>query len=155
MACAMAAAVCLMACRSKPVATSTEVHAHTFTGSAGQLDDGEAFTRFIDAHDLGAVTLDVSLPAGAFDGGEESQFSFFVIYDSCEDLPAGRKPNQSFCTGTEYNIPKAPGAARALARDGEAWRLRGQFRVRHASGQHQGLLSVELTPVTGTSGVVR
>ena len=152
---ALAAALvaCLAGCHTKPAqrATAIEPKLPRFAASVGQLDQADAFLKFIDSHDRQTVALDLAIPSDEFEGGEESQFSFFVVYDDCDNLPEGQKPNQSFCTGVEYNIPHTAGAPHALVEDAGVWRLRGRFRIEHAPGQQQGLMSVNLVPVPAGS----
>jgi hypothetical protein len=107
-----------------------------------ELDD------FLEAHGEEEVRLDLSWREGAFDGGEESGFQFFVLYEDCsEKLEAGEKPNVGSCAGTEYNIPKRGGKS-YLVREGGGWRLRGVFTAGEKTGPKQGLFAVVLEPAS-------
>ncbi|HLJ48790.1 MAG TPA: hypothetical protein VKU01_22390 [Bryobacteraceae bacterium] len=136
---------CLAACTSKPSAPVARARNH-FAGTVGQLDDGSEFVQFIDNHENQAVTLDIRLPSVSFDGGQEKELDFFVVWDSCDNLPEGQKPNYIHCTGFEYNIPKAAGGASPLIKRGNDWSLRGRFKVVNAGGPLQGLMAVRLEP---------
>ena len=153
----LAVAACLAACRPKPVQplAHQELKLPAFTGTVGHLDRGDPFLKFIDAHNRETVSLDLAIPRDEFQGGDETEFSFFVVFDDCDNLPKRKKPSQSYCTGVEYNIPHAAGAAPALVEDGAVRRLRGKFRVEHAPGQHQGLMSVNLFPAIPESEAAR
>ena len=74
----------------------------------GQLDD--EFSEFVDKHEGQTVKLDLQWAPGAFQGGAESDFAFFVLFESCaEPLEKGELPNVGNCNGTEYNVPKVEG----------------------------------------------
>jgi hypothetical protein len=143
---ALSLAAYLAGCGTKPAPVDPDANTPRFAGAVGQLERGADFVRFIETRNHQTVALDLSIPQDDFVGGMESGFSFFVIFDDCGNLPVGQKPDQAFCTGIEYNIANAAGAGGALAQQGGAWRLRGRFRVEHAPGQHQGLMSVRLDP---------
>ena len=150
----VALAVCLAGCRTKPASSPADPGLPGYSGTVGQLEEADAFMKFVDTHDRQTVDLNLTLANDVFEGGEEPAFSFFVVYDDCDTLPAGQKPGQPFCTGVEYNIPHSAIVPSAFTKDGTAWHLRGRFRVEHAAGQHQGLMSVTLTPATpGSAGV--
>lgn len=104
------------------------------------------FADFIDAHAGEDVRLDLQWERGAFNGGTESEFQFFVLFDGCaEQLEKGEKPDVGNCHGTEYNVPKVDGKPLLAEVDG-VWRLRGVFAPGERSGPKQGLFAVELTP---------
>lgn len=112
--------------------------------SKGGLDND--FGDFIDEHAGKKVKLDLQWAPGAFQGGAESDFGFFVLFDSCaEPLEKGEAPSVGNCNGTEYNVPKVDGKP-ALAEAGGVWRLRGEFTVGEKTGPQQGLFAVELEP---------
>ena len=137
---------CLAACTSKSAAPVAGTGNH-FSGSVGQLDDGSEFIQFIGNHDNQTVTLDIRLPAASFDGGQENELDFFVVWDNCDNLPDGQKPNSMYCTGFEYNIPKPAGGASPLIKRGNEWLVRGRFKVVNAGGPLQGLMAVRLEPL--------
>jgi len=136
----------LAACRTKPAAVVAEPDLPRYTGAVGQLERGGDFIRFIDAHNRQRVALDLTIAREDFEGGEQPGLSFFVVYDDCANLRATEKPSRTACTGVEYSIPHPTSGARPLFDEGGAWRLRGFFRVDHAPGEHQGLMSVTLDP---------
>jgi len=111
----------------------------------GGLDN--EFGEFTDEHAGKKVKLDLQWAPGAFQGGEESDFSDFVLFESCaEPLEKGEAPNVGNCSGTNYIVPKLEGK-KALAQEGGVWRLRGEFTVGEKTGPLQGLFAVELEPV--------
>lgn len=140
--------------RSKPQASSPgsdkpdmESSGVQFSGAVGELDDGAKFIAFITNHENQIVTLDVRFAAEDFDGGQNVDADFFVVWDDCDKLPEGQKPNNSFCTGFEYHIPKGSGQESGLVKESSGWRLRGRFKVVNAGGPLQGLMAVRLEPV--------
>jgi len=166
---ALMAMCCLAACGSKPAPPATSrtispaASAKTaptparsggtrFEGTVGQLEDGGAFIRFIADHEKQVVTLDVQFPADSFQGGEDGESAFFVVWEDCDNLPEGQKPNEMACTGFEYNVPKAASAERPLVQEGGVWRLRGQFKIVNAGGPLQGQMMVRLEPVPKQTG---
>ncbi|HEU0122690.1 MAG TPA: hypothetical protein VFQ91_19315 [Bryobacteraceae bacterium] len=105
------------------------------------------FGEFIDAHTGETVRLDLQWEGGAFQGGSERDFQFFVLFDSCsEELEKGERPAVGNCNGTEYNVPVDDGAVRLVETNG-AWRLRGDFVPSEKTGPLQGLFAVQLEPV--------
>jgi hypothetical protein len=120
-----------------------------FAGVVGQLDDDNGFTDFISAHAGKTVDLDITITDKDFEGGQESEFGFFVVFDNCENLPEGQRPAVGPCTGTEYNIPRTAGAGVFVQEAGRR-RLRGRFKVTDAGGPRQGLFAMELGPISGT-----
>lgn len=113
--------------------------------SAGGLDSD--FAEFLDDHAGELVKLDLQWERGAFRGGTQDEFQYFVLFDSCaEKLEKGEKPEVGNCNGTEYNVPKQDGKA-LLTEEGGTWRLRGTFEPGERSGPLQGLYSMTLDPV--------
>lgn len=103
------------------------------------------FAEFVDAHAGEKVRLDLQWERGAFKGGSEKDFQFFVLFESCAELEKGEEPSVGICHGTEYNVPKRDGKA-MISETGGAWRLRGDFEPGERTGPQQGLFAVELTP---------
>jgi len=115
--------------------------ASSFAVEIEQLDDG-GLSEFLEENVGETVYLDVSIPAGEFQGGQQRNFAFFTVYEDCpEDLDANEKPNGSKCEGTEYILPK-----QSLTRQGEDYRVTGYFRPGEKSGPNQGMFSVKLDP---------
>lgn len=142
------AACCLAACGPKPAPPQPAVKPMpTFTGTVGQLDEGGAFIQFLSSHEAQVVGLDVLFPAAAFDGGQDGDVDFFVVWEDCDALPAGQKPSGTYCAGFEYSVRNLLGAPRALNQEDAGWRLRGSFRVGKATGPLQGKMAVPLEPV--------
>jgi hypothetical protein len=111
----------------------------------GGLDND--FGDFLDEHPGKKVMLDLQWERGAFHGGAEKEFQFFVLFESCaENLEKGEEPAVGNCNGTEYNVPKADGRA-MLTEEGGVWRLRGVFQPGEKTGPLQGLFAVELEAV--------
>lgn len=110
----------------------------------GGLDSD--FGDFIDEHAGKKVKLDLQWDRGAFNGGAETEFQFFVLYESCsEPLEKGEQPSVGNCNGTEYNVPKVGGKS-LITEGGGVWRLRGEFTPGEKTGPLQGLFAVELEP---------
>lgn len=110
----------------------------------GGLDSD--FGDFVDANEGKAVRLDLQWEPGAFQGGTEKEFQFFVLFDSCaEPLEKGEGPAVGNCNGTEYNVPRLDGKA-LITQDGGRWRLRGVFTPGEKTGPQQGLFAVALEP---------
>ena len=103
------------------------------------------FAEFVDAHAGEKVRLDLQWERGAFNGGQEKEFQFFVLFESCAELEKGEQPSVGNCHGTEYNVPKRDGKALLSEHDG-TWRLRGEFEPGERTGPLQGLFAVELQP---------
>jgi hypothetical protein len=113
----------------------------SFSAELAQLDDG-GLGEFLDDNAGETVFLDVTIPPGDFQGGQERDFAFFTIYEDCpEDLVENEKPNASKCEGTEYLLPK-----HLLKLEGDDYRLSGYFRSGAKSGPLQGMFSVQLEP---------
>jgi len=105
------------------------------------------FAEFIDAHSGEKVRLDLQWERGAFKGGQEKDFQFFVLFESCAELEKGEQPSVGTCHGAEYNVPKRDGKA-LLSEEGGLWRLRGEFEPGERTGSLQGLFAVELEPAS-------
>jgi hypothetical protein len=113
----------------------------SFAVEIAQLDDG-GLSEFLEENVGETVYLDLSIPAGEFQGGQQRNFAFFTVYEDCpEDLDTNEKPNGSKCEGTEYILPK-----QSLTRQGEDYRVTGYFRPSEKSGPNQGMFSVKLDP---------
>lgn len=103
------------------------------------------FAEFVDAHAGEKVKLDLQWERGAFNGGQEKEFQFFVLFESCAELEKGEQPSVGTCHGTEYNVPKRDGKP-LLSEQNGTWRLRGEFEPGERTGPLQGLFAVELQP---------
>jgi hypothetical protein len=103
------------------------------------------FAEFVDAHAGEKVRLDLQWERGAFNGRQEKDFQYFVLFESCAELEKGEQPTVGICHGTEYNVPKREGKA-LLSEEGGTWRLRGDFEPGERTGPLQGLFAVELAP---------
>jgi len=113
----------------------------SFAVEIEQLDDG-GLGEFLEENAGETVYLDVSIPAGEFQGGQQRNFAFFTVYEDCpEDLDSNEKPNGSKCEGTEYLLPK-----QSLTRQGEDYRVTGYFRPSEKLGPNQGMFSIKLDP---------
>ncbi len=113
-----------------------------FSGATGHLDHENGFLDFLDQNAGHLVQLDVSIPNAEFEGGEEAAFAFFVLFETCsEELTKDEKPSVANCQGTEIHVPKA-----AVKREGNTWRLRGQFEPSEPTGPLQGMLAINLRP---------
>jgi hypothetical protein len=131
-------ALCLLACSK----TNRESKLPSFTGVVGQLNADHGFMEFVRQHESGGpVSLDLKIPDSQFYGGEETEFSFFVVFDDCENLPSGQAPSQTYCTGTEFNLSHWK-----FAREDGFRRVKGTFQIGPEIGPHQGLISVSLDP---------
>ena len=120
---------------------SSRVETSSFAAEIAQLDDG-GLGEFLEENAGETVYLDISIPAGEFQGGQQRNFAFFTVYEDCpEDLDANEKPNGSKCEGTEYILPR-----QSLTRQGEDYRVTGYFRPGEKSGPNQGMFSVKLDP---------
>ena len=123
-----------------------QVAAARFAGAVGQLDDDNGFLNFIRKNFDKTVNLDVTIGNDAFEGGDESEFSFFVVFDECHGLAENEKPKALNCSGCEFNIPRKAGAPSVFVREGNLRRLRGRFHVIDGGGPLQGMFTVKLYP---------
>ena len=113
-----------------------------FAGATGHLDHENGFLDFLDTNAGHIVQLDVTIPNAEYQGGEESNFAFFVLFEACSDETAkGEKPSIVNCQGTEIHVPKA-----SIRREGNSWRLRGQFEPGEPTGPRQGMFAINLRP---------
>lgn len=145
----LAGIACLAGCQRPAApgpAAKNESSTPRFAATVGQLDQGTPFLTFIERHEHQIVDLDLQFPRGEFQGGKDVSNSYFDIWEDCEDLPKGQKPGglSGGCTGFEFSIP----SAQAVVQSGSVRRLRGKFRVEPAGGPLQGLMVVQLLPVT-------
>lgn len=131
---------------SKPDASASRIEGSRFEGTVGQTGAASEFLTFMDKHEKQVVTLDLRLPVESFQGGEESAIAFFTVWEDCDNLAPGQRPNEAACTGFEYTVPKGPGAEHPLLKEDDAWRLRGIFKVVPAGGPLQGKMLIRLDP---------
>jgi hypothetical protein len=127
-----------------PAATATVADREgttSFTAEVAQLDDG-GLDEFLVESVGETVYLDLTIPEGEFQGGQERNFAFFTVYEECpEDLDENEKPNGSKCEGTEYLLPN-----QSLKREGENYRVTGYFRPGEKTGPNQSMFSIKLEP---------
>ena len=113
----------------------------SFTAEIAQLDD-EGLDEFLEESVGETVYLDLTIPQGEFQGGQERNFAFFTVYEECpEDLDENEKPNGTKCEGTEYLLPK-----QSLRREGENYRVTGYYRPGEKTGPNQSMFSIKLEP---------
>lgn len=130
----------------RPAAPPTLVAAPAlpqFTGTVGQFDAGANFVEFLRKNTDREIQLNITIPEAEFDGSNEADNSFFIIFDDCGEQPADEKPVAGPCTGTEVDVTNPDGPS-LLEHDKGAWHLSGRFQVGEETGPLQGLMSIEL-----------
>ncbi len=117
----------------------------SWSGTAGQLESGNGLVTFLHTHEGATVALDVRIPESEFQGSIDAGSSSFDIWEECDNLAPGQKPDalSGGCTGFAYTVPDS---SRGLRKEGGTYSLRGSFRVEPAGGPVQGLMLVKLVP---------